>query len=115
VERLRPPELRRRSCPSFVTTSGVTAAVLAQRHELSLSSVKRVRRASRARLRARVYRLACVIILRDPWVVSGAVDLACDLIVAGLDTPATVEVAALPPTTKPTLVAARRWRIRCAR
>jgi hypothetical protein len=47
-------------------------------------------------LRARVHRLACVIILRDPWVVSGAVDLACDLIVAGLETPATVEVAALP-------------------
>jgi hypothetical protein len=47
----------------------------------------------------RVYRLACVMILRDPWVVSGAVDLACDLIAAGLETPATVEVAALPRGT----------------
>lgn len=46
-------------------------------------------------LRARLHVLAIDFLLKHRPVVPGAVDLACDLIVAGRDGPATVEVAAL--------------------
>jgi hypothetical protein len=43
----------------------------------------------------RLHLLALGVLLHRPGVVAVGVDLACDLLVAGLDTPATVEVAGL--------------------